>query len=119
MSLSEEALAAYSAPFENEAGKCRTHATLNLFSKARLDGRLFDEIEEGLTQRWAGKPALFVWGNKDPILNIESDPDSFARNQVLLPQAGTRVIDGGNHFLQEDRPEEIAAAIRHFLASAR
>jgi pimeloyl-ACP methyl ester carboxylesterase len=29
------------------------------------------------------------------------------------------LIDGGNHFLQEDRPEEIAAAIRHFLASER
>jgi pimeloyl-ACP methyl ester carboxylesterase len=118
VSLSEEALAAYSTPFENEAGKCRTHATLNLFSKARLDGRLFDEIEEGIPQRWAGKPALFVWGNKDPILSIESDPDSFARNQVLLPQAGTRVIDGGNHFLQEDRSENIVFEIRRFLQLA-
>lgn len=119
VSLSDEALAAYSSPFENEAGKCRTHATMNLFSKARLDGRLFDEIEAGITQRWAGRPALLIWGNEDPILSIESDPESFARIQVLLPQAETRLIDGGNHFLQEDRPEEIAAAIRHFLGSER
>jgi pimeloyl-ACP methyl ester carboxylesterase len=115
--LSEETLAAYSTPFDNDAGKCRVHATMNLFSKARLERSLFDEVAEGLTQRWTDKPAVFIWGTEDPILSIESAPKSFARNQILLPQAQTRVIEGGNHFLQEDRPGEIAAEIRHFLAS--
>ena len=115
VSLSDQSLAAYSSPFEGEAGKCRTHATLNLFSKARQDGRLFEEIEEGITQRWAGNPALLVWGNEDPLLGLDSDLDSFARIQALLPQAEARVIDGGNHFLQEDRPGEIAGEIKRFL----
>ena len=115
-SLSDEALAVYSSPFENAEGRCRVHATMNLFAKARLDGRLFNEIAAGITLRWADKPTVFIWSTEDPILSIESDPESFARNQSLLPQAETRVIEGGNHFLQEDRPEEIAAEIRRFLA---
>ena len=113
--LSDEALAVYSKPFENEVGKCRVHATMNLFSKARLEARLFEEIATNLTLRWAGEPAVFIWSTDDPILSIESDPESFARNQALLPQAETRMIEGGNHFLQEDRPEEIAAEIRRFV----
>jgi pimeloyl-ACP methyl ester carboxylesterase len=115
--LSEEALAAYSSPFESAAGKCRIRATLNLFSKARLDGSLFEEVAVGITQNWAAKPAILIWGTEDPILSIEADPESFAEVQALLPQAEIRLIDGGNHFLQEDRPEEIAAEIRIFLAS--
>ena len=115
-SLSDETLTVYSSPFEGEIGKCRVHATMNLFSKAKLEERLFDEIATGITLRWTGKPAVFIWSTEDPILSIESDPESFARNQALLPQAETRVIEGGNHFLQEDRPDEIAAEIRLFMA---
>ena len=115
-SLSDEALTAYGSPFEGGAGKCRVHATMNLFSKARLDGRLFDEIAIGITPHLSGKPAVFIWSTEDPILSIDSDPESFARNQALLPQATTRVIEGGNHFLQEDRPNEIAHEIRQFMA---
>ena len=118
-SLSDEALTSYSSAFEGNVGSCRVHATMNLFSKARLDGRLFDEISTDITLHWTGKPAVFIWSTEDPILSIESDPESFARNQALLPQAGTRVIEGGNHFLQEDRPDEIAAEIRHFMAPGR
>lgn len=117
--LSEKALATYSSPFVNDTGKCRVHASLNLFSKARLDGRLFDELADSITQRWAGKPAIFIWGTEDPILSIESEPESFARNQALLPQAETRLIKGGNHFLQEDSPIEINTEIRRFLDMGR
>jgi len=113
--LSDVALAVYSSPFENNEGKCRVHASLNMFAKARLDGRLFEELADGIAQRWVDKPAVFIWGTEDPILSIDSDPESFARNQALLPQAETRMIEGGNHFLQEDRPVEIAMEIRHFL----
>ena len=35
----------------------------------------------------------------------------------LLPNAeGPILIDGASHFLQEDRPDEVAAAINAFLA---
>lgn len=47
------------------------HASLNLFAKARLDGRLFEQLADGITQWWADKPAVCIWGTEDPILIIE------------------------------------------------
>jgi haloalkane dehalogenase len=60
------------------------------------------------------KPALVVWGADDRVL-----PLSVAENFVeLLPNArGPVAIEGASHFLQEDRPDELAAAIREFLAA--
>jgi haloalkane dehalogenase len=59
------------------------------------------------------KPALVVWGADDQVL-----PLSVARMFVeLLPNAeGPVEIAGASHFLQEDRPDEVAGAIREFLA---
>jgi haloalkane dehalogenase len=55
-------------------------------------------------------PAAIVWGDRDPILgrvrrHIES----------LLPQATVTRTSAG-HFLQEEVPEDIAAAIRKVAA---
>jgi haloalkane dehalogenase len=60
------------------------------------------------------KPALVVWGAEDTIL-----PTGIARAMAeMIPGAGGPVlIDGASHFLQEDRPDEVAAAIRELLRS--
>ena len=51
-------------------------------------------------------PCAIVWGDRDPILG------SVRRHlERLLPDARVTRTDGG-HFIQEERPEEIAAAIR-------
>ena len=117
--MSEEALSEYSDPFENKIGKCRVHATVNLFSKAKQDALLFDEIATGLKTKWAMMPSLFIWSTEDPILGLNSErgSDSFRRNQELLPQAGTHLIADANHFLQEDKPFEISQRIRDFLSA--
>jgi haloalkane dehalogenase len=59
------------------------------------------------------KPALVVWGAEDQVL-----PLAVAHMFVhLLPNAeGPVEISGASHFLQEDRPDEVAGAIREFLA---
>ena len=59
------------------------------------------------------KPALVVWGADDRVL-----PPGVARSLVeLIPGAqGPVLIEGASHFLQEDRPDEVAEAIRGFLA---
>ena len=59
------------------------------------------------------KPALVVWGADDVVL-----PLRVAHMFVeLLPNAeGPVEIAGASHFLQEDCPDEVAGAIREFLA---
>ena len=53
---------------------------------------------------WEG-PAEIVWGDRDPILGRLR-----RRTERLLPQARVTATDAG-HFLQEEVPEAIAAAI--------
>jgi pimeloyl-ACP methyl ester carboxylesterase len=46
-------------------------------------------------------------------------PPQYAQGFVeLIPGArGPVLIEGASHFLQEDRPDEVAEAIREFLVS--
>jgi pimeloyl-ACP methyl ester carboxylesterase len=55
------------------------------------------------------KPTLVVWGAEDTVL-----PLAIAKAFVqLIPGArGPVEIAGAGHFLQEDRPHEVAEAIR-------
>jgi haloalkane dehalogenase len=61
-------------------------------------------------QVWT-KPALVVWGAEDAVL-----PARVAERFVeLLPNAqGPLLLEGASHFLQEDRPDELTAAILEF-----
>ncbi len=60
------------------------------------------------------KPALVVWGIEDGVL-----PVGIAHGLVeLIPGArGPVLVEGASHFLQEDRPDEVAAAIRGFVGT--
>ena len=60
------------------------------------------------------KPALVVWGAADTVL-----PVGIAHGFVeLLPAArGPILLEGASHFLQEDKPDEVAESIREFLRS--
>lgn len=60
---------------------------------------------EAWVQSFAG-PAELVWGERDPVL-----ARALSRVQKLLPHARLTRTRAG-HFLQEEVPEEIAAAIR-------
>jgi haloalkane dehalogenase len=56
----------------------------------------------------AGRPALLPWGDKDPVFS-NGDRDRLAG---LLPHAEVHPLPGAGHFIQEDAPDDIAAAIR-------
>src|SRR5947208_99003 len=59
------------------------------------------------------RPALVVWGGDDRVLPLRV-AEMFVG---LIPGArGPIVIEGASHFLQEDKPDEVAGAIRDFLA---
>ena len=55
-----------------------------------------------------------MWGAEDAVL-----PPQYAQRFVeLIPGAqGPVLIAGAGHFLQEDKPDEVAEAIRAFIAS--
>jgi haloalkane dehalogenase len=57
-------------------------------------------------------PSAIVWGDRDPILGR-----AFGRVQAILPRATVTRTSAG-HFLQEEVPEPIAAAICDVVARA-
>jgi haloalkane dehalogenase len=66
------------------------------------------ELEKRVQSTLTSKPIVLVWGMKDP---------AFGRGGVLerweaeYPQATVIRLDEAGHYIQEDAPDEIAAAI--------
>jgi haloalkane dehalogenase len=59
----------------------------------------------------AGRPALIVWGLKDPAFT----PRLLARWQRLLPAATTVELAEAGHWPHEEQPDRVVAALRLFL----
>jgi haloalkane dehalogenase len=111
--LSDEVRAVYDAQFPTPESKAGALAFPELVptepdhpNTAPMN-RVRDELRE-----WH-KPALVVWGADDTVL-----PPAIAKAFVeLIPGAsGPLLIEGASHFLQEDRPHEVAEAIRGLIA---
>ena len=112
--LDDDVRAAYDAPFPTPASKAGALAFPELVptEPEHPNTAPMNKVRDALRE-WH-KPALVVWGAEDTIL-----PDGIARAMVeLIPGArGPVLLDGASHFLQEDRPDEVADAIRGFLRS--
>ena len=111
--LSDEVRAAYDDCFPTPASKAGALAFPELVpaEPEHPNTAPMNRVRDALRD-WQ-KPVLVVWGADDQVL-----PLSVARMFVeLLPNAeGPVEIAGASHFLQEDRPDEVAGAIREFLA---
>lgn len=71
---------------------------------------LYEPVEKQL-RSWNG-PAVVLWGDRDPFFPVEQGrrtAEAVGADLVLLPGAG--------HFLPQERPEEVAAAIASLLAA--
>ena len=112
--LDDDVRAAYDAPFPTPASKAGALAFPEMVptEPEHPNTAPMNKVRDALRE-WH-KPALVVWGAEDTIL-----PDGIARAMVeLIPGArGPVLLDGASHFLQEDRPDEVADAIRGFLRS--
>ncbi|MCW0213416.1 MAG: alpha/beta hydrolase [Pseudonocardia sp.] len=79
--------------------------------------RNFDRNWE-LTPQLAGArisvPSLFVAGTLDPVLKM-SPPDGQERH--LTDHRGSVMIDGAGHWVQQEKPDQVNAALLAFLAS--
>jgi haloalkane dehalogenase len=109
----EETTSAYEAPWPNAESKAGV-AQFPMLVPIEETGpgvREMSVVRERLSQ-W-DKPVLVCFSDSDPIFS----PGAGQRFVDLIPGARElRVIEGGAHFLQEDKGEEIAAAINEFLA---
>jgi haloalkane dehalogenase len=107
--LAPEIVAAYEAPFPNAASKAgaATFPLLVPIDESAPGAAEMTAVMDELS-RWE-KPALVAFSDSDPVFPSPKAGQVFVD---LIPGAGEQVvIEGGGHFLQEDRGDAIAAAI--------
>jgi haloalkane dehalogenase len=113
--LSDEIRAAYDAPFPTPESKAGALAFPELVpvEPGHPTAAAVDRVRDALS-RW-DKPAHVIWGAEDAVL-----PTAVAERFIaLIPGAtGPELIAGAGHFLQEDAPDEAAAAIARAIAPA-
>ena len=56
-------------------------------------------------------PALVVWGRDDAIVPLECGE----RYVKALPQARLEIVDGAGHFVEMEKPDELAHLVRAFV----
>ena len=114
--LPQEILDAYEAPWPNVDSKAGVAQFPLLVPLQESDPAVVEmnAVRERLS-RWE-RPALVCFSDSDPIFT----PKAAQRFVDLIPGAGElRVVEGGAHFLQEDKGEQIADEINAFLDRAR
>ena len=95
---------AYRGPFPTRGSRVPTA----VFPREILAARPFlAEVERGLP-RLRDRRALLVWPTKDPAFR---GPER-RRWEELFPDHRTVLLEGAGHYVQEERSQEIVAAIR-------
>ena len=111
--LTDDVRAAYAEPFPTPESKAGVLAFPELVPAEpdHPNTAPMNRVRDAL-RAWT-KPTLVVWGASDTAL-----PPALAHAFAeLIPGAGEPVVlEGAGHFLQEDRPDELTAAILRFLA---
>jgi haloalkane dehalogenase len=111
--LPEAVVAAYEAPFPDAASKAgpATFPLLVPTSDQDAGAAQMRAVADALS--WWEKPTLVAFSDSDPVFPWPRSGQVFAD---LIPGAGEPVrIEGGAHFLQEDRGERIAEELIAFL----
>lgn len=107
--LSDDALAGYAAPFPSEeyAAAIRVFPTI-VASQLRENQKVMDEF---YTQ-WE-KPFLTAYGTEDTLM---AGRDEVWQNTVPGAQGQPHtMVEGGAHFIQDDRPLELAQIVIEFV----
>ena len=99
---------AYDAPFPDPVFKAGARALPALaFSEPDQNAAAWAVLE-----RWP-KPFVLIWAPEDPILG--SGYREFLRRVPGTAGQPHRAIPGADHFLFEDKPDEVLAALLGFL----
>lgn len=111
--ISDDVVAAYDAPFPDISYKAGAQAFPRLVPiQPDQDGAAQMRQTQTRLKTWT-KPALVMFSDRDPVT---SGGDRFFR--ALIPSAKDQpeiTIHDAGHFLQEEKPDEIAANITEFI----
>ncbi|WP_265569405.1 haloalkane dehalogenase [Sphingomicrobium nitratireducens] len=108
--LSDAEVAAYDAPFPDEAHKAGARAFPQLVPIAEDDPGAIDNLKAWKGLARFDRPFLTLFTDQDPITR---GGDAYFRKAV--PGAAGqphRIVEGGGHFCQEDVPEVFVDALR-------
>ncbi|RMH16028.1 MAG: alpha/beta fold hydrolase [Acidobacteria bacterium] len=105
--LTPAVMAAYRAPYAAPVDRRPTA----VFPRAIVASRAFlADVEAGL-ESLRQLPAAIIWAKKDKAFRKRE----LERWRALFPAAPLTLIPDAGHYLQEDAPQAIAAAVRSFL----
>ena len=113
--LSAEVIAAYDAPFPDDTYKAGARIMPALVPSSPDDPATPDQEEAWRVLERFEKPFLCCFGDSDPITK-GGDAPFRAKVPGAEGQPHT-AIEGGGHFLQEDRGPELAQVLVDFIAS--
>lgn len=63
------------------------------------------------------QPALFIAGTRDPVLAGKRGEVAVAQMSLGVPRVRSIMIEGAGHWIQQERPELVNAALLEFLRS--
>jgi haloalkane dehalogenase len=113
--LSPEVVAAYDAPFPDETFKEGARQFPLLVPTSPDDPASAANREAWKVLEQFDKPFLCAFSDGDPITK-GNDKHLIARIPGTAGQPHTTIV-GGGHFLQEDKGEDLAAAVASFIAA--
>lgn len=102
---SADVLAAYRNPFPTPDSR---QGTWIFPREIRGSTRWLEDMERRLDSL-RGRPVELVWGRRDPAFGRSRYPERWRR---LLPEAALEWVDDASHYLPEDRPDRLSAAVR-------
>ncbi len=106
--LTDAERAAYDGPFPPAK-----RSIMRVFPREIVRGRAYlSEVEANLP-RLSDKPAIVIWPDSDPGFGDAE----LARWQALFPAAPTVILHHVGQFIDEDAPDDIAAALEAWLAA--
>lgn len=115
--LSAETIAAYDAPFPDDSYKAGARIFPSFVPTSIDDPAYRDNVQAWEILKKFERPVLCCFGDRDPVTKGGAKPF-----MTLIPGAKGQphtTIEGGGHFIQEDKGEELAALITSFIASTR